>query len=158
MTITYLKRSKSETDKRADDESVKSQVEKILRDIELHGDAAVREMSEKFDKYSPPSFRLSPSEIEALINRVTRHDMEDIKFAQAQVRRFAEAQRASMTDIEIETMPGVILGHRNLPSAVCRLLCAWREVPDGGLGPYVGTDSNCGGSSAHCCGHTTVQR
>ncbi|MCG8592945.1 MAG: histidinol dehydrogenase [Kiloniellales bacterium] len=90
-------------------------VERTLADIEARGDAAVRELSETFDGYSPPSFRLSSSEIEALINRVSARDMEDIAFAQTQVRTFAEAQRASMQDIEIETLPGVVLGHKNIP-------------------------------------------
>ena len=121
MTIIHLKRSKPAKEKQADDAKVRVQVEAILKDIESRGDAAVREMSVKFDNYAPTTFRLSASEIEALINRVSRRDMEDIGFAQAQVRRFAQAQRASMTDIEIETMPGVMLGHRNLPvqSAGC---------------------------------------
>ena len=90
-------------------------LEGILKDIETRGDAAVRELSEKFDKYSPASFRLSEGEIEALMNRVSARDIEDIKFAQDQVRNFARAQRDSMLDIEVETLPGVILGHRNIP-------------------------------------------
>ncbi len=90
-------------------------MESTLKDIETRGDAAVRDLSEKFDKFSPPSFRLSPSEIEAAISKVSARDMADIEFAQTQIRRFAEAQRASMTDIEVETLPGVILGHRNIP-------------------------------------------
>ncbi len=115
MTITWLKRSKPTTEKNADDVQVKAQVEAILKDVEIRGDAAVFALSERFDKYTPHAFRLSASEIEALANRVSRRDMEDIKFAQTQVRRFAKAQRASISDIEIETMPGVILGHKNLP-------------------------------------------
>jgi sulfopropanediol 3-dehydrogenase len=94
---------------------VRSIVEATLADIEARGDAAVRELAEKFDGYAPTSFRLSPSEIEAAMQKVSTRDMEDIRFAQTQIRRFAEAQRASMTDIEVETMPGVILGHRNIP-------------------------------------------
>ena len=115
MTITWLKRSKPVTEKVADDAQVKAQVEVILQDVEDRGDAAVRDLSERFDNYTPESFRLSASEIEALVDRVPRRDMEDITFAQTQVRRFAEAQRASITDIEVETLPGVILGHKNLP-------------------------------------------
>jgi sulfopropanediol 3-dehydrogenase len=76
---------------------------------------AVRDLSEKFDKYSPPSFRLSQSEIDALMSKVSARDMEDIKFAQAQVRNFAQVQRDSMHDIEVETLPGVILGHKHIP-------------------------------------------
>ena len=115
MTVTYLKRGKPASERSDDDAKVRSVVEATLADIEQRGDAAVRELSQKFDGYAPPSFRLSASEIEALMQKVATRDMEDIRFAQAQVRRFAEAQRASMTDIEIETMPGVVLGHRNIP-------------------------------------------
>ena len=115
MSVTYLKRGKTEAARSEDDAKVRASVEAILADIETRGDAAVRELSEKFDKYSPASFRLSESEIEALMARVSPRDMEDIKFAQAQVRNFAQAQRDSMTDIEVETLPGVILGHRNIP-------------------------------------------
>ena len=115
MAIRYLKESKSQSERREDDAKVKAIVEETLADIEARGDAAIRELSEKFDKYSPASFRLSEAEIEALIAEVSPRDLEDIRFAQDQVRRFAEAQRASMTDIEVETMPGVILGHKNIP-------------------------------------------
>lgn len=115
MSVTYLKRGKPEAERSDDDAKVRSIVETTLKEIETRGDAAVRELSEKFDNYSPASFRLSGSEIEALMQKVSARDMEDIRFAQAQVRRFAEAQRASMTDIEIETLPGVILGHKNIP-------------------------------------------
>lgn len=113
--IEYLKRGKQEADRVAEDAEVREVVERTLADIEARGDAAVRELSETFDGYSPPSFRLSSSEIEALINRVSARDMEDIAFAQSQVRTFAEAQRGSMQDIEIETLPGVVLGHKNIP-------------------------------------------
>lgn len=113
--IRYLKKARSDADRASDDAKVRQQVEAIIADIEARGDAAVRELSLKFDGYAPESFRLTASEIEALVNRVSTRDMEDIRFAQAQVRRFAEAQRASMTDIEIETIPGVVLGHRNIP-------------------------------------------
>ena len=115
MTITYLKRGKPASERADDDAKVRATVEATLKDIETRGDAAVRDLSEKFDKFSPPSFRLSPSEIEAAVNKVSARDMADIEFAQTQIRRFAEAQRASMLDIEVETLPGVILGHRNIP-------------------------------------------
>lgn len=115
MAVTYLKRGKPQAERAEDDARVRASVEAILNDIETRGDAAVRELSLKFDNYSPASFRLSQSEIEAAMNRVSARDMEDIRFAQAQIRRFAEAQRASMVDIEVETLPGVILGHRNIP-------------------------------------------
>ena len=115
MAIRYLKESKSLSERREDDAKVKAIVEDTLADIEARGDAAIRELSEKFDHYSPASFRLSEDEINALIAEVSPRDLDDIRFAQDQVRRFAEAQRASMTDIEVETMPGVILGHKNIP-------------------------------------------
>ncbi len=113
--IHYLKRGKPEADRAADDAKVRAVVETTLRDIEERGDAAVRELSQKFDGYSPETFRLSPSEIEALMARVSERDMEDIRFAQAQIRKFAEAQRSTMLDVEIETIPGVILGHKTIP-------------------------------------------
>ncbi len=115
MAITHLKSGKPEAERAEDDAKVRKIVEDTLADIETRGDAAVRDLSEKFDKYSPPSFRLSPSEIEAAMAKVSTRDMEDIKFAQDQIRNFAQAQRASMTDIEVETLPGVILGHKNIP-------------------------------------------
>jgi sulfopropanediol 3-dehydrogenase len=111
----YLKRGKPEAEKAEDDARVRAVVETTLADIEAGGDAAVRDLSEKFDNYAPASFRLSDQDIEAAMSRVSKRDLEDIRFAQTQIRRFAEAQRASMTDIEVETLPGVILGHRNIP-------------------------------------------
>ena len=94
---------------------MRATVEAILADIEARGDAAVREYAERFDRFSPPSFRLGPEEIAALVAMVPASDLEDIRFAQAQVRRFAEVQRAALSDVEVETLPGVILGHRNIP-------------------------------------------
>lgn len=113
--IEYLKRGKPEAERSQDDHKVRSVVEATLKDIEARGDTAVRELSEKFDNFSPPSFRLSDDEVAALMNRVSDRDMDDIRFAQAQVRKFAQAQRESMHDIEVETLPGVVLGHRNIP-------------------------------------------
>lgn len=115
MTIEYLKRGRADADKAADDASTRQIVETTLADIEARGDVAVRELSAKFDNYEPASFRLSSGEIEALMNQVPDRDMEDIKFAQAQVRNFAQAQRDSMLDIELEPLPGIILGHKNIP-------------------------------------------
>ncbi|MEM9715379.1 MAG: histidinol dehydrogenase [Pseudomonadota bacterium] len=115
MAITYIKRGKPEAERAEDDAKVRAVVEGALKDIETRGDAAVREMSEKFDGYSPQSYLLTQSEIEAAMSKVSDRDMADIKFAQDQIRAFAEAQRASMTDVEVETMPGVILGHKNIP-------------------------------------------
>ena len=115
MAITTLKAGKPEEERAEDDAKVRGIVEDTLRDIEVRGDTAVRELSAKFDKYEPENFRLNQSEIDAAMSKVSARDMEDIKFAQVQIRRFAEAQRASLTDIEVETMPGVVLGHKNIP-------------------------------------------
>ena len=115
MSIQYLKQSKPEAERAEDDAKVRATVEQILKDIEARGDDAVRELSQKFDGYAPTSFRLTASEIEAAMQKVSTRDMDDIKFAQTQIRRFAQEQRASMIDIEVETMPGVILGHKNIP-------------------------------------------
>ena len=115
MTIEYLKTAKSEAERAEDDAKVRAAVEATLGDIEARGDVAVRALSEKFDGYSPASFRLTASEIDALIAELPPRELEDIKFAQQQVRDFAQAQRDSMLDIEVETMPGVILGHKNIP-------------------------------------------
>jgi sulfopropanediol 3-dehydrogenase len=115
MTIEYLKRGKPETERADDDAKTRAIVEAALDDIAARGDVAVREMSEKFDGYSPAAFKLSQAEIDALIAQLTPRELEDIRFAQEQVRNFAKAQRASMLDIEVETLPGVILGHKNIP-------------------------------------------
>ena len=112
---TYLKRGKPDAERAKDDAKVRASVEATLTDIETRGDAAVRDLSEKFDNYSPESFRLSQDQIDALIAQLTARELEDIKFAQEQVRKFAQAQRDSMLDIEVEPMPGVILGHKNIP-------------------------------------------
>jgi sulfopropanediol 3-dehydrogenase len=115
MSVVYLKRGKPEADRAEDDAKTRAVVEATLKDIETRGDAAVRELSEKFDNYTPESFRLSQDQIDALIASLSDRELEDIKFAQAQVVNFAQAQRDSMLDIEVETLPGVILGHKNIP-------------------------------------------
>ncbi len=111
----YLKRGKPAAERAEDDAKVRGIVEGILGEIESRGDTAVRELSAKFDRYEPEAFRLTRSEIDAAKAQVSDREMADIRFAQDQIRRFAEAQRASMVDIEVETLPGVILGHRNIP-------------------------------------------
>ena len=115
MAIQYLKKGKNEADRAVDDEKVRRVVEDTLKAIEERGDKAVREFSQKFDNYTPESYKLNLDEIDSLVKKVPKRDLEDIKFAQSQIRRFAQAQRDSMQDIEIETMPGVTLGHRNIP-------------------------------------------
>ena len=115
MAIEYLKRSKSDAEKADDNAKVSAVVAETLADIEARGDAAVHELAVKFDNYDRPSYRLSTAEIDALIAKVSPRDLDDIRFAHEQVVNFAKAQRASMTDIEVETLPGVILGHKNIP-------------------------------------------
>jgi sulfopropanediol 3-dehydrogenase len=115
MAIKYLKRGKPEADRAEDDAKVAEIVGATLKDIEAHGDRAVRDLANKFDGYDRVSYRLTDPEIESIIAKISPRDMEDIRFAQEQVRNFAQAQRDSMVDIEIETLPGVILGHKNIP-------------------------------------------
>jgi sulfopropanediol 3-dehydrogenase len=100
---------------KAADAKVRETVEHILAQVDEHKDAAIRELSEKFDKWSPPDFRLSAQDIERALSQVRKRDLEDIKFAQAQVRNFAQKQRETMKDLEVETLPGVVLGHRHIP-------------------------------------------
>jgi len=97
------------------DAKVKATVETTLKDIETRGDAAVRELSEKFDSWSPESSRLSDEEISAAVSRLPEQTIDDIKFAQTQIRKFAEIQLASLNDVEVETLPGVFLGHKSIP-------------------------------------------
>ena len=113
--ITYLKQGKSDADVAEADAKVRGIVEDILADIEKRGDTAVRELSEKFDGYAPERFRLNEDEICTAMGKVAQTDIEDIQFAQAQIRNFAEKQKECLQDLEVETMPGVILGHRNIP-------------------------------------------
>jgi sulfopropanediol 3-dehydrogenase len=100
---------------KAADAKVRETVESILADIDARKDQAVKDLSKKFDNWSPKDFRLSPQEIEAAIAQVPRRDLDDIKFAQAQVRNFAQKQRDTMHDLEVETLPGIVLGHRHIP-------------------------------------------
>ena len=113
--VRYLKRGMDADTVAASDAATRTTVEGILADVSARGDAAVRELSQKFDGWSPESFRLSEADIAAALAAVTPRDLEDIRFAQAQVRRFAQAQRESIKDIEVETLPGVRLGHKNIP-------------------------------------------
>ncbi|HEY3224263.1 MAG TPA: histidinol dehydrogenase [Pseudolabrys sp.] len=111
----WLKRGMDASAIKAADAKVRETVENILAQVDERKDAAIREMSEKFDKWSPKDFRLSPQEIERAIAQVPKRDLDDIKFAQAQVRNFAQEQRETMHDLEVETLPGVVLGHRHIP-------------------------------------------
>ena len=115
MTVQYIKQGKTAAVKADLNAQVRATVEGILADIETRGDTAVREYSAKFDKWSPESFRLTPAQIDACIASLPAKTLDDIKFAQAQIRNFAQIQRDSMKDVEVETLPGVVLGHRNIP-------------------------------------------
>lgn len=110
----HLKQGRDATLIAAEDARVRATVEQILDDVARRGDTAVRELSEKFDHWQPRDFRLSEREIEGAIDSLSPRDLDDIRFAQAQVRTFAQAQRAALQDIEVETLPGVILGHKNI--------------------------------------------
>lgn len=111
----WLKRGKDAEERAEADRQVRATVEAILGDIEKRGDAAVRELSQKFDKWDRTDFRLTPREIDDCIAQLTDQDLTDIEFAQTQVRNFAKAQKATMTDLEVETLPGVTLGHKHVP-------------------------------------------
>jgi sulfopropanediol 3-dehydrogenase len=111
----WLKRGMDAGAIKAADAKVRETVESILADIDARKDQAVKDLSKKFDNWSPKDFRLSPQEIEAAIAQVPSRDLDDIKFAQAQVRNFAQKQRETMHDLEVETLPGVVLGHRHIP-------------------------------------------
>ena len=112
---TYIKKGIEAGEIAQADAKVRATVEGILSDIETRGDRAIRELSRKFDYWDPQTFRLSDAEIEAAISKVPKGDLDDIRFAQSQVRSFAKKQKACLEDLEVETMPGVVLGHRNVP-------------------------------------------
>jgi sulfopropanediol 3-dehydrogenase len=111
----YLKRGRDVEAVAAADAKVRATVENILGDIASRGDAAVRELSVKFDNWDRDDYRLSDQEIQDCLSQLSQRDIEDIKFAQEQVRKFAEHQKAALKDIEVETLPGVVLGHKNIP-------------------------------------------
>ena len=113
--IRYLKRGISAERAATEDAKVRALVEQVLTDIGQRGDAAVRECSARFDRWAPESFRLTRAQIDACYDRLPVQAIEDIRFAQAQVRNFAQVQRDALRDVEVETLPGVVLGHRNIP-------------------------------------------
>lgn len=115
MAIRYLKKGKDDSAIAEADAAVRATVETILAAIEKRGDDAVREFSKKLDGWEPKEFQLSRAEIEKAINELSPHEIEDIRFAQSQIRNFAQIQRESLQEIEIETMPGVVLGHKHIP-------------------------------------------
>src|ERR1700676_1403236 len=111
----HLKRGMDASAIKAADAKVRETVEAILADIEARKDQAVRDLSQKFDNWSPASFKLTAAEVERAIGQVRKRDLDDIKFAQAQVRNFAQQQKATLRDLEVETLPGVVLGHTHIP-------------------------------------------
>jgi sulfopropanediol 3-dehydrogenase len=111
----HLKRGMDASAIKAADAKVRETVEGILAQVEERKDAAIRDLSKKFDNWAPKDFRLTPPEIERAIAQVPKRDLDDIKFAQAQVRNFAQKQKDTMRDLEVETLPGVVLGHRHIP-------------------------------------------
>jgi len=113
--IRYLKRGASASALAEADAKVRTTVEAILKDVEAHGDDAVRRYSQQFDQWDPADFTLSQAAIEAAVKQLSPRELEDIRFAQTQVRRFAQIQRDSMKDVEVETLPGVVLGHKHIP-------------------------------------------
>src|SRR5580765_7166239 len=113
--IRHLKSGQSAESKAENSAQVRGTVEAILSAIAARGEAAVREYSEKFDKWSPPAFKLSESEIAECVCALPKQVIEDIEFAQRQIRNFALAQKAALRDVEVQTLPGVVLGHKNIP-------------------------------------------
>jgi sulfopropanediol 3-dehydrogenase len=111
----YLKRGRDDALRAEDDQKVRATVEGILGDIANRGDAAVRELSRKFDNWDRDDYRLTDAEIRACLSELSQRDIDDIRFAQEQVRNFAQHQRGALLDIEVETLPGVVLGHKNIP-------------------------------------------
>ena len=113
--VRHLKGGQSAAAKAANSLQVRQTVEAILDDIATHGETAMRRYSEKFDNWSPPSFRLSESQIDDCLGTLPGQVLADIRFAQSQIRNFALVQRDALRDVEVETLPGVVLGHKNIP-------------------------------------------
>ncbi len=111
----YLKKGIAASEIEVVDAKIRQTVEVIIAEVRSGGDAAVRQWSDKLDRWSPKSFRLSRGEVDSIVASVSGETLDDIKFAQAQIRRFAECQKTALRDIEVETLPGVRLGHRNIP-------------------------------------------
>src|SRR5436305_3041387 len=111
----FLKRGRDAAQRAEDDAKIRATVEGILADIEKRGDAAIRELSQKFDSWDRKDFRLTDAEIRGCLAQLSQRNLDDIKFAQEQVRNFAQHRRESMRDVEVETLPGVVLGHKHIP-------------------------------------------
>jgi sulfopropanediol 3-dehydrogenase len=117
----WFKRGQDQTAVMAADKKVRETVETILADIASRGDTAIRELSIKFDSWVRENYRLTDAEIEGCLSQLSKRDIADIEFAQTQVRNFAQHQRAAIRNVEVETLPGIVLGHKNIPvqSAGC---------------------------------------
>ncbi len=115
MGIQILKDGISKDQKSQDDQKTREIVSEILQAIQSRGDEAVREYSKKLDNYAPSSFRLSQEKIQECIKQLSDQVIHDIKFAQTQVREFARVQKDALKDVQVEPIPGVILGHKNIP-------------------------------------------
>jgi len=113
--IEYVKQASLTPEQRNGDLALRNTVEAIIADIAQEGDTALRRHSQRFDAWSPTSFRLTPAEIDACVASLSPQARDDIEFAQAQIRRFAQIQKLGIRDVEVETLPGVVLGHRNIP-------------------------------------------
>ena len=111
----WLKRGMDAGAIKAADAKVRETVEEILAQVDARKDAAIRDLSKKFDNWEPKDFHLTPQEVEKAISQLPKRDLDDIRFAQAQVRNFAQKQRETMLDLEVETLPGVVLGHKHIP-------------------------------------------
>ena len=125
----WLKRGMDAGAIKAADQKVRETVEGILAQIEERKDAAIRELSKQFDNWEPKDFRLTPAEVERAISQVAKRDLDDIKFAQVQVRNFAQKQKDTMRDLEVETLPGVILGHRTSRCSRSAATCQAGAIP-----------------------------
>ncbi len=113
--IQQIKKGITYAESKEADLKVRALVESMLENVAQNGDKAVREYSEKLDKWSPEKFRISAEEAEAIVESLPEQVINDIKFAQTQIRNFAQIQREAIKDVEVETLPGVFLGHKNIP-------------------------------------------
>ena len=147
----HLKRGMDATAIKAADAKVRETVEKILADIDARKDTAVRDLSRQFDNWSPPSFKLAPDEIDRAIGQMRKRDLDDIKFAQAQVRNFAQKQKETLRDLEVETLPGVVLGHRHIPVNSIGCYVPGGRYPNGRIRAHVDRHrARRSGETHHC--------